>query len=281
MPPFLKGDEMSLFGGLHRRNVKHMRTNRIVLDSGMDLSPTYAPIIIRGLTSAPSEPIEGSVYYNTTGNTLEVYNGTTWDSIGTVDQNQDLSGTLDVTGAVVFDSSLRVVGTITPGSTSAMTPGAAGITAGSGTIYASRVYRLGNVIKTEISITLIGLNSSAAADIIGVNSAADCHLGQVTTAVNGLIFRGQTSCVVAPATGINDIDVYSATESTGTEDAAITGLVEVALVDSGAAWTAGRTLPHTGILAPDKYLYLVGSGAGADATYTAGQLFIELWGYVA
>jgi hypothetical protein len=187
--------------------------------------------------------------------------------------NTQIDGTLGVDGAATL-------GSVLPGSTSAMTAGT-GITTGTGTIYASRVYRLGNHIKTDISITLIGLNSSAADDIIGVNSAAASHLGQVTTAVNGVIFRGQVSCVVAPATGINDIDVYSATESTGTEDAAIGGITAVKLVDSGAAWTQGRTLPTTGILAPNKYLYLVGSGAGADATYTAGQLIIELWGYVA
>jgi hypothetical protein len=155
-----------------------------------------------------------------------------------------------------------------------------GITTGTGTVYSNKVYRLGDVIKTEIVITLIGLNSSTAADIIGVNGGtANCHLGQVTTAQNGLIFKGQTSCIVAPATGINDIDVYTATESTGAEDAAVSGLTETALVDSGAAWTAGRSLLHTGAIAPGNYIYLVGSGAGADATYTAGKLFIELWGF--
>jgi hypothetical protein len=30
----------------------------------------------------------------------------------------------------------------------------------------------------------------------------------------------------------------------------------------------------------DKYLYLVASGGATNATYTAGQFVLELWGYV-
>jgi hypothetical protein len=60
---------------------------------------------------------------------------------------------------------------------------------------------------------------------------------------------------------------------------AISTLTETAIYDAGAAWTAGRSAITTGALAPDLYLYLVGSGAGANATYTAGQFMLEFWGY--
>lgn len=154
-----------------------------------------------------------------------------------------------------------------------------GITSGTGTVYKSDVFREGAAIKTVIYIKVVGLNSSAAGDIIGKNSQANCHLGQVTTAVNGKIFRGQMSCLTAAATGDPDIDLYSATEATGTEDAAVSGLTETQLVNNGASWTAGMSKTMSAVPAANEYLYLTAGGSGADATYTTGEFVIELWGY--
>ena len=156
-----------------------------------------------------------------------------------------------------------------------------GITTGTGTVYRNQIYRLGDTIKTEIFIDLTGLNSGGAdGDIIGVNATANSHLGRVTAAQNGVIYKGTISGVETPAGGEPDIDVYSADEATGTEDAAITGLVETALLAAAADWTQGVQKNFTGALVADQYLYLVASGGATDATYTAGQFVIELWGFV-
>jgi hypothetical protein len=128
-------------------------------------------------------------------------------------------------------------------------------------------------------VDLTGLNSSAAADIIGVNAAANCHLGQITAADCGTILTGTMTCLEAPATGEPDIDLYSAVEATGTEDAAITGLDETVLMAAAVDWTLGTVKALTAMPAADEYLYLVGSGAGTSATYTAGKFLIELLGY--
>lgn len=160
--------------------------------------------------------------------------------------------------------------------------GAAGIIAGTGTIYRSSVSHEGDLIHTEIFIDLTGLNSSAAADIIGVDpAAADCHIGQITVAESGVLAYGSMKCLEAPATGIDDIDLFSATVSTGVEDTPITALDETALLAAGSAWTLGEEQPLTTLPVANGYLYLVGSGAGADATYTAGQFLIKLLGYTA
>lgn len=159
------------------------------------------------------------------------------------------------------------------------------VEAGSGILgiaetYKAGVTRMGPIVYTAIMIDLTGLNSSAAADIIGDNGEANCHIGKITTARNGTLFAGRMSCLETPAGGEPDIDLYSATESTGAEDAAITGLTETALLDAGADWT-GLLAPKalTALPAANEYLYLVGSGTGTDATYTAGKFLIELWGY--
>ena len=66
----------------------------------------------------------------------------------------------------------------------------------------------------------------------------------------------------------------------GTEDAAVTGLTETALLNTGADWTLTKDpMALTTVPPANGYLYLVGSGGGTDATYTAGKLLISLWGY--
>jgi hypothetical protein len=73
--------------------------------------------------------------------------------------------------------------------------------------------------------------------------------------------------------------VHSATESTGVEDGAISGLSETLLVNSGDA-TLGSKVFFTALPAADEFLYLT-LGATTDADYTAGKLLIELMGYEA
>lgn len=161
----------------------------------------------------------------------------------------------------------------------AMTAGT-GITTGqTGIPYLSYVSQDGPFVKTTIFIDLQGLASSTAGDIIGKDGGtANCHFGQFTLARNGAIFRGQISCVETPATGEPDVDVWSATEATGAEDAAVSGLAETAIQDAAADYTKGVTKAFTGNLVADQYLYLASSGGGDAAVYTAGQFVIETWG---
>lgn len=157
-----------------------------------------------------------------------------------------------------------------------------GITAGAGAIAKTSVVRDGDVIKTSILVDLTGLESEATlADIIGDNAAANCWLARIVTAINGTILGGKITCLEAPATGEVDIDLYSATESTGTEGALVTALTETALLLTGADWTIDLVRALTGIPADGGYLYLsVGTSSTPTAgTYTAGKFLIELYGY--
>lgn len=145
--------------------------------------------------------------------------------------------------------------------------------------FASGVQRFGSLYKTTIVIDIDGLHSSTTlADIIGGTGLASCHIGQITAAANGTIFAGQVECIEAPTGGDADIDMYSATESTGTEDTAITALTETALLAAGSTWTAGEVHTLTAYPAADEYLYLTVGAGGTAADYTAGILKIELWG---
>ena len=159
-----------------------------------------------------------------------------------------------------------------------MTPGT-GISPVTNSSYAASVEKVGSLFKTTILIDLAGLNSGGTAnDIIGKAATANCHLGQITAAVNGTIFAGLIRCLEAPTTGDNDIDLYAASVATGTEDAAVTGLDGQAILANCGDHTAGSVDVLTAYPAANSYLYLAGGIGDSDATYATGILLITLWG---
>lgn len=180
---------------------------------------------------------------------------------------------------VVSDDGLRTilatVGTSSPPST--LTPGT-GVSAGTGTIYTAAVTRNGSLIETRIVVDLTGLNGGGtAADIIGVDGAANCHFGQITDAVNGSIFGGIMRCLEVPTGSNADVDLYAASVATGTEDAAVTGLSGQAILLNGGTWTLGLTGTLAAFPTSGQYLYLA-SGTATAATFTAGKFEIVLYG---
>ena len=184
------------------------------------------------------------------------------------------------TGAETSQMSISTAGFASLDANTMSTEAGTGITTGTGTIYRSSVQRSGGIITTRILIDLTGLRSTGSGDIIGVNGTAlVCHIGQITAARNGTILTGSMECFEAPAGGDPDINIHSATESTGVEDGAISGLTETLLVNSGDA-TLGSKVFFSAVPAADEFLYLT-TGAATDADYTAGKLFIEMMGYEA
>lgn len=148
---------------------------------------------------------------------------------------------------------------------------------GTAAVYETSVSRNNGIVTTSIMIDLTGLNSGGTAgDIIGKNGSGVAYIGRVTAADNGTVFGVRMTCYETPAGGDTDIDLYSATEGTGVEDSAITALTETQIINSGALST-GSAVYGTDIVA-GQYLYLVGQGT-SNATYTAGRLLIEIFGY--
>ncbi len=182
--------------------------------------------------------------------------------------------TVGSTGLVTTTSAVTTVNTMTAGS---------GITSATGELYASTITKTVTPIVTyfytRIFIDLTGLDDGGTTlDIIGDDGgAANCHFGQITTAANGLVYTGQMTCLEAPATGGADIDLYSATLATGAQDALVTALDEVLLINGGTQALAGTVATTTGVPRANDYLYLAGVTA-SDATYSAGRLLVELWG---
>lgn len=198
------------------------------------------------------------------------------------------TASVDVVGGTTFE--VKIAGTAEATFTAAATtlPGqlsatesvantaGVGIT-GSAETWITSVEKIGSIIKTTMLIDLTGLNSGGTADdIIGADGAGVAHLGQITTALNGVITAARLTCLETPATGDDDINVWSATEATGVEDTAISALTETQLCNSGDL-VAGTVVALTPPAA-NQYIYLTGGTGDSDATYTAGKLLLEFWG---
>jgi hypothetical protein len=145
--------------------------------------------------------------------------------------------------------------------------------------YAAGVETTGGLKVTRIMVDLTGLVGSATdLDIIGnTGGATSAHAGQITTAINGAIVGARVTCLEVPAGGATDIDFYSANESTGAQDGAVTALTETVLVTSGGAWTSGATKGMTTVPPANDYIYIC-NGAASGGTFTAGKFLIELFG---
>ena len=118
-------------------------------------------------------------------------------------------------------------------------------------------------------------------DIIGDDGTGAAHLGQITAARNGTIFKGRINCVEVPVGGTTDIALWAATEATGVEDTLISALTATELIQSqndSTPWELDDNLRIPTLPAAGKYLYLVVDGAGVDDVYSAGQFLIEFWG---
>lgn len=160
------------------------------------------------------------------------------------------------------------------------------LTAGAGIsaaeTYASGIFRNGNIIETRILVDLTGLvGSTTDLDIIGnTGGAASANFGQITVAKSGTIAGGLVTCLELPTGGADDIDFYSANESTGAQDALITSLTETILITSGAAWASGTQKGMTALPPANDYLYIVNGEGTVPGTFTAGKFLIQLFGKV-
>jgi hypothetical protein len=149
-----------------------------------------------------------------------------------------------------------------------------GISTGVGTICKAHAAINEGVYLVRVLVDLTGLNSGGTAnDIIGVNSASNCYIARLPAMT---VLGGRMTCLEAPAGGDTDIDLYSALEGTGVEDAAVTGLTETLLINAGTQ-SLGTVTHFAADPAANHYLYLAGQGT-ANATYTAGRFLIEIFG---
>lgn len=188
-------------------------------------------------------------------------------------------GDMQVDSLTLASGGLLTLGSTVLSSGELITGAGAGVTGGTGTIYKTETMRSGSFYKINIFVDLTGLGSSTTdLDIIG-QGVSVAHIGRLSAAEAGTTVQGiRMTCLELPATGVTDIDLYSAVESTGVFDAGIGTLTETALITAGGVWTNGAVKGATTVPGNTEYLYLVNGAAGVVGTYTAGKFLIEIYG---
>ncbi len=183
-----------------------------------------------------------------------------------------------------FSSTVAVTGITTLNSTLVLDT-YDGAAAGAGIDAASPTIKVGSVngiVTTRIFIDIGGgsiVSSGDANDTIGEEGVTGTYLTRLTTAVNGMVYAGQMTCLEVPLTGDPDINLNADSSATVAED--VGGMDHVLINASGAAWTLGEseniTVPSGGIV--DDYIYLTHGGT-TEETYSAGKFLIVFEGYV-
>jgi len=164
---------------------------------------------------------------------------------------------------------------------------ATGTAAGGGIDAVSPTISVGNY-NSEIVTTIfidIGagliLSSSNAGDVIGEDGVAAAYITRITTAINGLVYKGEIICLEVPTTGDPDINVVAHEDSLAEDADGETGAHHV-LVDGGV-WTLGlrkefdTTAMTAGLGLVNDYIYLTHGGTVAG-TYNAGKFLIRFYG---
>lgn len=136
-------------------------------------------------------------------------------------------------------------------------------------------------IITEIHVDLTGLDSSGTAnDVIGNKTPGTdaAYIGRNVVATNGIVYKVEMSCLEVPLTG--DADVILVQGSAADESFDDTVANTATVCDGTGDWALGETISYTSGLTANYYLYLT-QGGSDDATYTAGQFLIRLYGHAA
>jgi hypothetical protein len=124
------------------------------------------------------------------------------------------------------------------------------------------------------------LSSSTTGDVIGNDGVANAYITRITTAVNGLIYKGEIICLEVPTTGDPDINVCANSSGTIAEDAAGEGehvLANCGIHTYGLRTVFDATVMTAGVGLVNDYIYLTHGGTTAG-TYDAGKFLIRFYG---
>ena len=195
-----------------------------------------------------------------------------------------VTGALGVTGAATLSSTLAVTGAVTgtAGFVGDLVPAVETAEHGAGLIGTAAVpktYRWteGGVIITQFKIDLTGLASKDTAnDVIGLSAGGNAYIRQYLTAVDGIIFKAELSCIETPAGGDNDVNVV--VNSSGT--LAYDGAGGTTYGINGGDAVAGQTIQNLvqGLTA-NHYFYLAAGTGDLAAAYTGGMFIFTTWGH--
>ena len=153
-----------------------------------------------------------------------------------------------------------------------------------GTAFAPKTSRRteNGTIITEIKFDLTGLGcvGTAGNDVIGLVAGGVAFLGKYDTALCGIVYKAELSCIEVPAgsaTITGNIDIATNANAALEYD----GAAGSAKLIDGGTLVAGQTLENlVPAMTADDYLYIVEADtAGTTGVYSAGQFILKMFGH--
>ena len=157
-----------------------------------------------------------------------------------------------------------------------------GIAAGGGIDAVSPEIQVGKYNGEIVTTIFIDIGAGSivsgtdTGDVIGEDGVANAYVTQITSAKNGIVYKGEIVCLEVPTTGDPDINVAANSSGTIAEDAGGEG--QHVLANCGTHTLALKTdftIPAGGI--QDDFIYLTHGGTTAG-TYDAGKFYIRFYG---
>jgi hypothetical protein len=115
--------------------------------------------------------------------------------------------------------------------------------------------------------------------IIGEGTTAASYLTKITTAINGIVYRGEIICLEAANGGDDDINVGTNSASLAAEANVNDGNGQI-ISNAGSPWTLSETgvfaFPTGGI--QDDYVYLAAGAGDTAGDYTTGKFLLRFYG---
>lgn len=212
--------------------------------------------VLQPLATAPSSPVLGQFYYNTTSKLIYIYNGTTWTEVAPAYNLPTMSST--VKGGAILGNGLTITGDVLAlGTPTSITPTSTNVVTSSGHTHAITGF------EPTINLTANKAVATGSAGGLVASTTTDTELGYVhgvTSAIQTQL-NGKQSTITGAATSIvsSNLTASMALVSDSNGKVAVSGTSATEL-----GYVAGVTGPiQSQIDNIPKYTYLTGLSVSA------------------
>ena len=207
------------------------------------ISGTTGFVIPVGTTAQrDGSPTTGTLRYNSTTGGLEIYDGTTWDTVGDSSATVDSFDGDNSTTAFTMTADSTTDGTIVDINGVVQLPTTAYTVSGN-VITFTQAPASGDKITTRLLVTMVGTTAQAA----GSDQEIQFNSGDVLSASSNLTFNNSTNILTSPVIATNEIASPDSTILILNDDVQINGLISTDSTMTATGNITGGNITTSGL----------------------------------
>ncbi|NDB64486.1 MAG: hypothetical protein EB168_02295 [Euryarchaeota archaeon] len=207
------------------------------------ISGTTGFVIPVGTTAQrDGSPATGTLRYNSTTGGLEIYDGTTWDTVGDSSATVDSFDGDNSTTAFTMTADSTTDGTIVDINGVVQLPTTAYTVSGN-VITFTQAPASGDKITTRLLVTMVGTTAQAA----GSDQEIQFNSGDVLSASSNLTFNNSTNILTSPVIATNEIASPDSTILILNDDVQINGLISTDSTMTATGNITGGNITTSGL----------------------------------